>query len=102
MISVDNSDLKRIVECFGSKKQTGIAQEELAELIVAISKVNRYGLNIFGDNLYEEIADVIVMIGQLRIIFDLDDALLQEWIDKKIDRTLKHVERIENVERIYK
>lgn len=93
MISVDNSDLKRIVECFGTYNQAGIAQEELAELIVAISKVKRYGNDVgFRENLYEEVADVLIMIAQLRIMFCLDDRLLQRWIDMKIERTMERLD----------
>lgn len=52
------------INTFGEKAQEGVAQEECAELIQAISKKHR-GLK---NNIAEEIADVEIMIEQLKII----------------------------------
>lgn len=49
---------------YGEKEQEGIAQEECAELIQAISKKHRGKPN----NIPEEIADVEIMLDQLKII----------------------------------
>jgi len=40
-----------------------ILQEECAELIQAISKVKRFGLQENKDNLLQEVADVLCMIN---------------------------------------
>jgi len=47
---------------FGLKSQLGIAQEELAELIQAISKYNRKGQI---DKVIDEMADVYIVLEQL-------------------------------------
>lgn len=55
------------VDYFGKDNQLMMLAEELAELIQAISKYKRNPSNI--DSLIEEVADVEIMIEQLKIIF---------------------------------
>lgn len=85
---IDQSD---IIEHYGKKDQLGIAMEECAELIQAISKMNRTD----GDSedymkaklhLEEEIADVIVCINQLQSFFNITDARISELANYKINR----------------
>jgi NTP pyrophosphatase (non-canonical NTP hydrolase) len=54
---------------YGEKAQEGVAQEECAELIQAISKKHRGREH----NIPEEIADVEIMLEQLKIINDCRD-----------------------------
>lgn len=57
-----NKLYKQLIERFGKERQTQKAIEELAELIVALSKENTA-------NIIEEIVDVEIMIKQLKIIY---------------------------------
>lgn len=65
-------ELKIAKECikqWGKQSQITIAIEECAELIVELSKINR---KVNGTNEYDicsEIADVEIMMKQLRLIF---------------------------------
>jgi NTP pyrophosphatase (non-canonical NTP hydrolase) len=54
------------IRTFGETAQEGVAIEELAELIQAISHKHRGRRN----NIAEEIADVEIMLEQLKIIND--------------------------------
>lgn len=56
--------LENAIERYGAKAQEGVAQEECAELIQAISKKHRGKPH----NIAEEIADVEIMLEQLKII----------------------------------
>lgn len=56
--------LENAIERYGAEAQEGIAQEECAELIQAISKKHRGKPH----NIAEEIADVEIMLDQLKII----------------------------------
>lgn len=85
---VDQSD---IINHYGITNQLGIAMEECAELIQAISKMNRTD----GDaedymkaklHLEEEIADVVVCINQLQSFFNITDARISELANYKINR----------------
>jgi NTP pyrophosphatase (non-canonical NTP hydrolase) len=62
------------LENAGAERINRLAQEEAAELIQAINKFWRYPLDPKKkDDLIEEIADVEVMLEQLRLIFDEDE-----------------------------
>ena len=81
-----------IVEHYGVSNQLGIYMEECAELIQAVSKVNREfndGLKISKEsyaNLVEEIADVIVCIDQMQFIFNISDEIIKYTAKNKIKR----------------
>jgi hypothetical protein len=65
--------------------QLAVAVEELSELQKEICKSLRDKTNI--DNIVEEIADVTIMLEQLKIYFKISDNDLNSAIDYKIKRT---------------
>ena len=81
----DKSIYKQAIDKFGVVAQMGMAQEECAELIVAISKDIRYASIETANCLHEEIADVEIMLEQLKIIFDCHD-IIDAVKEKKLDR----------------
>ena len=64
--------LEKVVEKYG-EKQLDQAQEELAELIVAISKYKRNENKFTISNVIEEIADVNIMIKQVMMLLDIKE-----------------------------
>ncbi len=81
----------KVIGYYGKEAQTVIHMEELAELIQAISKVHRVGCgpDVPPDayqNLVEEIADSLIIIEQLREIYEIPDHELQRMIDYKCKR----------------
>ena len=67
----DSVICRKAVETFGVDLQQMVAMEELGELIQAISKIARWEcsqstLSEYIDNLAEEIADVEIMLEQLK------------------------------------
>lgn len=77
---------------FGSEYQIGITQEECAELIQALSKFKRYdgvGIIDYASHVAEEIADVEIMIGQMRMLFGSQK--VDEFKVKKLERLYKLV-----------
>lgn len=80
--------LQKALDTFGIENQSNQTIEELAELIVAINKWKRHGSL---ENMIEEIADVEIMILQLKMYFQF--ALeVQEKKKEKIER-LKNILR---------
>lgn len=74
-------------------EQLTVAAEECAELIQAIAKVKRYGEN--DETLYhlsEEMADVEIMLEQLKIIYGnvQDVARWKKYKIERIERSLKN------------
>lgn len=78
------SDICRMaVEAYGADAQMTVALEELSELQKEICKAKRGKLNV--ENISEEIADVEIMLEQLRIMFE-NAAKVNEWRERKLLR----------------
>ena len=75
--------INQAIDIFGTQNQIYVAIEELSELTKELCKYLRY----LGDtkNISEEMADVIIMIEQLKIIFN-NESEIDKWVDKKLER----------------
>lgn len=91
MITVSKNILNLSVAHYGQDNQLNVAIEEMSELIKEICKHKRGSQN--RDAIIEETADVIIMIGNLRQIFNMTDEEINRVISSKQAR-LK--ERMEN------
>lgn len=91
MINVNKNVLNLSVAYYGQDSQLNVAVEEMSELIKEICKYKRGSQN--RDAIIEETADVIIMIGNLRQIFNMTDDEINHAISFKQAR-LK--ERMEN------
>jgi NTP pyrophosphatase (non-canonical NTP hydrolase) len=81
------------IENYGEDMQKIIAMEECSELIKAISKLIRKPLNPKAiDDLSEEIADVEIMILQLKMIYQIYDAVDIKR-EKKIQRLFNRISK---------
>ena len=83
--------IRAIARHYGKEPQMGVAQEECAELIQAISKIRRKGETVETlDNLVEEIADVSIMCAQLEELFGVRASVA--WhMHQKLDRQLERI-----------
>lgn len=86
--------LERVITANGMNKQLDIAIEELSELIQAICKLKRYG---YTDeecyfNLAEEMADVEIVLAELKLMFDNEDNV-KEWKGYQLDRLEKRLNK---------
>ena len=84
--------IRAIARHYGKEPQMGVAQEECAELIQAISKVRRKGETVETlDNLVEEISDGSIMCAQLVELFGVRASIA--WrMHQKLDRQLERIE----------
>lgn len=73
---------------FGVDLQTMMAVEEMSELTKEICKIKRGKMDL--DSLADEIADVTIMLEQLREIYGLNDAVC-DHMDAKILRLQRRV-----------
>lgn len=84
---------ERNIKYHGIEQETTIAMEECSELIKAISKCKRYGCaDKYRDNLIEEIADVLFIIDELKLIYNISDEAISEIKQYKIDRQAYRIE----------
>lgn len=87
--------LERVITANGMNKQLDVAIEELSELIQAICKIKRRdslsneSFAVKG-NLAEEMADVEIVLAELKLMFDNEDDV-KEWKDYKLDRLEKRL-----------
>ena len=72
---------------WGLEAQIGQAVEECAELIVALQKhVNRTPQEGTAEKILDEIADVEMMLAQLRLAFEINDEALRNRIEYKFKK----------------
>lgn len=82
---------------YGKEAQSRQAMEECAELVQAINKCLRYpNKEECKDNLIEEIADVEIMLYQLKEMFYINETEIYEWKEKKAKREKKRLKNVEN------
>lgn len=93
-VMVDKNKVGQIVQHYGTQAQKSKAIEELLELSeVLIKDVNKG--KVVLDCLYEEMADVYIMLKQLMIIYSIDPDDLQQEIDRKIERTFDRMKCVD-------
>ena len=78
--------LRKLIKHYGRDMQMLIALEEMSELQKEICKNRRGRDNV--DHIAEEIADVLICIDQLRIMFDVSDRV-EEWKQAKLERVYR-------------
>lgn len=84
-----NEILKKTIEKNGITVQSMIAMEECAELAQAVSKCLRSKEMIpieRREHLIEEMADVLIVIEQLKIVYHITDDELNCWVESKVNR----------------
>lgn len=82
--------INEIIQKNGFRMQSIIAMEECSELIKAVSKCVRYGDGVANKtNLVEEIADVLICIEQLKVMYHIPDGVIDAWVVKKEKRLIE-------------
>lgn len=79
-----------LIDHYGTRIQQDIAIEELSELQKSIIKYRREPSDKTKESVVEEIADVQVMLEQLKMIFSCRTKI-DEIMDAKIDRQIKRI-----------
>jgi NTP pyrophosphatase (non-canonical NTP hydrolase) len=80
---------------YGEEPQCRQAMEECAELIQAINKCIRYpDRKDCHNNLIEEIADVEIMLYQLKVMFNIDDDQVFAF---KVEKAKREQERLKEL-----
>ena len=87
---MDKQKLLFIINSYGTKSQEDVAIEEMAELQKAILKHRRYTGDETRAEIIDEIADVEIMIEQLKIIFSCKKEV-ENRIYYKIERQIKRI-----------
>jgi len=83
--------LRLAITTWGENAQIDMCLEEMSELAKALLKWRRYGGDVFMSDkaVLEEIADVQIMLDQMRILFgstDTYEAVKLERLEKRLNR----------------
>jgi NTP pyrophosphatase (non-canonical NTP hydrolase) len=91
-------DIKGIADTFGYEDQSNQLIEEMAELTVAVNKLRRSRkrkdpdkLEIALDNVKEEIADVEIMLEQIKHLLAIPEEDIEAIKFYKINRTKERI-----------
>lgn len=87
-----NGILEKAIESWGESLQVDMAIEEMAELTKELLKQRRYGYN--QKNIAEELADVIIMIEQMIMLYDMNNEV-ENQIKYKLQRLEKRLNQHE-------
>lgn len=82
---------RQSIDHYGKQLQSIVCMEECAELIQAISKKLRKDTSS-NDVLAEEMADVIVCLHQLKMMYGIADKAISDWVEAKTLRLAKRME----------
>ena len=98
-VQFTEDEVKTMETClnkWGLNAQVGQTVEECAELIVALQKyINRTPQPKMLENILDEIADVEMMLGQMRLVLGIDDSTLRKRIEYKFERLNQYLLRDE-------
>ena len=86
--------IQQIANYYGIDNQVSIAQEELAELIQALSKWRRAESRTSVaayDMVLEEFADVTLMLKQIQHLFHIDPDDVTAVVKEKVERQLRRI-----------
>lgn len=83
-------ELLTIISYYGEQFQIDKAIEEMSELTQALIKARQDPDNLTEENVLEEVADVWVMIEQLKLIFKGQE-VVEEYVDYKISRQMQRI-----------
>lgn len=95
-MKIINKDvLDKAIKKYGVEKQLLVCMEEPAELIQAISKVERYPEDSTRmQDLIEEMADVTICLEYLKLIYNIRQEEVDEWTDRKVKRISKKIKEL--------
>lgn len=92
--------LLQIINRYGIEHQQRKLEEEVFELQEAITIFENTDFGKWEDKKYmftkditEEIADVMVMLEQFKVYYDIEDEQVEQIMDEKIDRQLERIEK---------
>lgn len=82
--------LKKAIKHYGKSSQKDMLFEEMAELQKEVCKEKR-GLGSIC-SIVEEMADVYIMLEQIKIIYDITDETINKFATAKLNRLNKRID----------
>ncbi|MCL1879968.1 MAG: hypothetical protein FWF71_05035 [Actinomycetia bacterium] len=86
-------NMQTTLDRWGLNAQAGQTMEECAELIVALQKYINRTEHPTVDEILDEIADVEMMLAQMRLVLGVDDDALRKRIETKFAKLEQYLKR---------
>lgn len=83
---------KQAISAYGEKAQKLMTIEEMSELTKEICKDFRGKLN--REHLIEEMADVLIMLDQMLLMYEISGDEIQQMRERKIERLKERLEKV--------
>lgn len=83
---------KQAISAYGEKAQKLMEIEEMSELTKEICKDFRGKLN--REHLIEEMADVLIMLDQMLLMYEISGDEIQQMRERKIERLKERLEKV--------
>jgi hypothetical protein len=83
----------KTIEKWGKQAQVLMAIEEMGELLQVLSKITRKVNGCSKSDVVDEIVDVDIMMGQLKVIFDVNELVYLKIKERKLKRLKEMIEK---------
>lgn len=93
MTKEEKKTFQDALRVFGGRNQITVALEEMSELQKEFCKYLRNDSSFSTVNITEEMADVEIMLEQMKMLFQCDDAV-EEQSQYKVQRLRERIDRI--------
>lgn len=84
--------LNRAISFFGIEKQQVVCIEEMAELTQQLSKLIINHKNKSVDGMKEEFVDTLIMLNQIKIIYNISDEEIENRKEMKYTKLQKYMD----------
>lgn len=88
-LKCDDLRIEHIATYYGFTNQANMLCEEAAEFIVSLNKLRRSVSNIAYVNIKEEVADVLIIARQLRLLLGAED--IDRIVDEELNRQIRRI-----------
>ena len=83
---------KDALKHWGADLQAGMLNEEMVELTIAVNKYRRNPSPLNKEHIEEEIADVLLMIDQIKHMLNLSDKVIEDYYARKLVKVYMMIE----------
>lgn len=93
MTEIDKESIQKILNHYGMKHQSLKCAEEMAELqVLILQDANSDYKKVPIVDIVEEVADVYIMLEQVKMIYHITDDDIKRIVDYKLKRTFFRME----------
>lgn len=86
LLGIDKDIIAGSIEVYGETNQINVAIEEMSELTKELCKDLRSFRGFRREQIVEELTDVIIMLTDIILIYDIKSSEIEHWTERKLRR----------------